>query len=116
MSLARLLDISAESQRVRRPRARRRLHEGMVAELSQGIARGELAAGSQLPPEPQLAEACGVSRTVVREAIQALVHRGLVTVDQGRGTIVSPPEAWDQLDPIVLRVRLEIPGGERLFD
>ena len=41
-------------------------------DLSERIAKGEFAAGAQLPTEKELSEAYGVSRAVVREAITIL--------------------------------------------
>lgn len=61
------------------------------AVLEQQILSGELAPGTVLPREPELSAALGVSRTVLRDAVRALVSRGLLTVRQGRGTIVAEP-------------------------
>ena len=47
-------------------------------DLSERIARGEFAAGAQLPTEKELSETYGVSRAVVREAITILRADGLV--------------------------------------
>lgn len=49
---------------------------------------GELQEGDRLPTERELAEQFEVSRTAVREAINALVQRGLVDARPGRGTFV----------------------------
>lgn len=54
-------------------------------DLSSRIARGEFAAGDQLPTEKKLAEAYGVSRAVVREAVSVLRADGLVRVRHGAG-------------------------------
>jgi GntR family transcriptional repressor for pyruvate dehydrogenase complex len=54
-------------------------------DLSERIARGEFAAGAQLPTEKELSESYGVSRAVVREAITILRADGLVLVRQGAG-------------------------------
>jgi GntR family transcriptional regulator len=43
-----------------------------------------------LPTEKELQEAYGVSRSVVRQAIQELVHDGFVVRQQGRGTYALP--------------------------
>lgn len=61
------------------------------AVLEQQILSGELAPGTLLPREAELSEALGVSRTVLRDAVRQLVARGLLTVRQGRGTIVAEP-------------------------
>lgn len=59
--------------------------------LEQQILSGELETGHILPPEPELCELLGVSRTVLRDAVRALVAKGLLTVRQGRGTVVTEP-------------------------
>lgn len=61
------------------------------AVLEQQILSGQLAPGTLLPTEPELSAALGVSRTVLRDAVRALVARGLLTVRQGRGTMVAEP-------------------------
>ena len=47
--------------------------ELVVRELLKHIKNGELAPGDKLPPERNLAESFGVSRSSVREAISAMV-------------------------------------------
>jgi GntR family transcriptional regulator, transcriptional repressor for pyruvate dehydrogenase complex len=63
----------------------------VVAVLEQQILSGELAPGTILPTEPELCAILGVSRTVLRDAVRALVARGLLSVRQGRGTMVAQP-------------------------
>jgi len=50
---------------------------------------GELRPGDKLPPERELAEQFGVSRTAVREAVKALHEKGLIEVLPGKGTFIS---------------------------
>jgi len=45
--------------------------------------------GDQLPPERELAQQFGVSRTAVREAVKALREKGLVEAYPGRGTFIT---------------------------
>lgn len=52
------------------------------------IASGTLPAGARLPPEPDLAGRFGVNRHTLRRAVAHLVEKGLVSVEQGRGTFV----------------------------
>lgn len=53
------------------------------------ILRGDLAVGTRLPPERELAESLGVSRGTVRGAVAHLAAAGLLTSRQGRGTTVQ---------------------------
>lgn len=60
-----------------------------VAERIQGlILEGRLKPGDRLPPERELAEAFGVSRTSVRDAIRVLELMGMLEPRQGDGTVV----------------------------
>ncbi|TDR82979.1 phosphonate metabolism transcriptional regulator PhnF [Paludibacterium purpuratum] len=57
--------------------------------LAEEIAGGSLRAGEQLPTELQLAERFGVNRHTIRRAMATLVERGLLRIEQGRGTFVQ---------------------------
>jgi GntR family transcriptional regulator len=49
----------------------------------------KLEVGALLPPEPELCEEYGVSRTTLRQAMDVLVSEGMLKRFQGRGTFVS---------------------------
>lgn len=68
------------------------LHRQIADILRKGIRAGELRQGMLLPPEARLAERYGVSRPVVRQAMQALTVEGLITRTAGKGTFVRGPE------------------------
>lgn len=72
------------------------LFEATMERLLRAIRLGQFPPGSKLPPERDLAELLGVSRTTLREALAALQTNGYVSVRRGRygGTYVasSPPE------------------------
>jgi GntR family transcriptional regulator len=53
--------------------------------LSDGFVDG------RIPPEADLAEELGVSRTTVRDALSRLEHEGAVSRRQGSGTFVNEP-------------------------
>jgi DNA-binding FadR family transcriptional regulator len=84
--------------------------------LGDQIVGGVLAPGDVLPTEPALCEEFGFSRTVVREGLKLLEGRGLVRVEQGRGTTVQPRSSWDLLDPDVLRMGLAYDQDMSLLD
>lgn len=88
------------------------LHNQVVNELGQAIVSGQLAAGSVLPTEGELAADLGVSRTIAREALKSLAARGMVMARPRAGTRVLPSESWSCLDPDVIRWRLA--GDDRL--
>jgi DNA-binding FadR family transcriptional regulator len=88
----------------------------VVEELGDRIIRGALPEGEVLPTEPALCEQFGFSRTVIREGLKLLEERGLVRVEQGRGTTVQPRESWNLLDPLVLRLALAYDSDLALLD
>jgi DNA-binding FadR family transcriptional regulator len=100
----------------RRSKRPARLASVVVEELAERIVSGALPAGAVLPNEPALVEEFGFSRTVVREALKLLEERGLVRVEQGRGTSVQPRDSWNLLDPVVLRLALARDQELVLFD
>jgi GntR family transcriptional regulator len=73
------------------------LYARVEAVLAADIAGGTLPAGSQLPTENDLIQRFGVSRPTVRRAIQNLVSRGLVEIQRGKGTYVTPPKITQEL-------------------
>ncbi|MCM2972751.1 MULTISPECIES: GntR family transcriptional regulator [Larsenimonas] len=66
-----------------------RLADVITERLEAMMLEGSLLPGQKLPPERELAEQFGVSRPSVREAIQKLSARGLLTSRQGGGNFVS---------------------------
>lgn len=77
----------------------------IVDDYLRRIAAHELHEGDALPTETELSTIYGLGRSAVREAVQALVAKGFVTVRQGSGSVISPRDRWNQLDPQFLRAR-----------
>lgn len=67
---------------------RRSVPDEVFEQLLREMVGGGFAAGESLPSERKLAEALGVSRPAVREALQRMAHAGLVDVRQGDATTV----------------------------
>jgi DNA-binding FadR family transcriptional regulator len=82
---------------------RAKLLNVVAAELGQQIVSGEFPIGEMIPAEPELCTRFAVSRTVVREAVQLLISKGMLKTRSGIGTWVPPASEWSFLDPLVLR-------------
>ena len=78
------------------------LHETIERDMRLRIEAGEWREGSLIPGEVELAEAYGVSRPTVRQALQTLVSEGLLERRRRRGTIVRSPKI-DQSFALALR-------------
>ena len=67
----------------------------IVAEIEQEIVEQGWPIGHMIGHEAQLMERFGISRSVLREAIRTLEHRGVVTVRTGRkgGLVVTEPSS-----------------------
>ncbi|SDH39835.1 transcriptional regulator, GntR family [Vibrio xiamenensis] len=84
-------------QRIRQPK----LSDVIEQELERLIVEGTLSAGQKLPPERELAKQFDVSRPSIREAIQRLEAKRLLTRRQGGGTFVSD-NIWTSFsDPLL---------------
>jgi GntR family transcriptional repressor for pyruvate dehydrogenase complex len=81
-------------------------------QLVEAIFSGRYKPGDQLPPERDLAVMFKTSRAVVREALGALIAKGILSTRQGSGTTVNLIEQWNTLDPVILMLR----DGDSTFD
>jgi len=83
---------------LRRRRSRKSgipLYYQVMRDLKEQITAGKLGPGQQLPSEAELTHRFGVSRVVVRQALQILDDQGLILRVKGRGTFVSEQIAKD---------------------
>ncbi|VFR68171.1 Transcriptional regulator, GntR family [plant metagenome] len=83
-------------------RPKRKLYEAVFEAIAVDILQGTLPTGSALPTDSALCTRFGVSRTVIREAIQHLSSVGLLDVRHGAGTYINGSRQWDLLDPQLL--------------
>jgi GntR family transcriptional repressor for pyruvate dehydrogenase complex len=65
------------------------LTEAAIEQVRLLITTGKLVPGQRLPPEAELAESLGTSRSTVREAVRALVTARVLDVRRGDGTFVT---------------------------
>jgi GntR family transcriptional repressor for pyruvate dehydrogenase complex len=92
---------------------RARLPEQLALAIARDIVRGDPQPGEALPSEAEVSQTFGVSKTVVREAVQALSSMGMVSIRHGKLTRVMPSDAWDVLVPTVqTALRLEGHGDD----
>lgn len=91
------------------PIARTSLTNEVFGQLADGILGGDLVIGEALPSERALAEALGVSRPAVREALQRLAQARLVAIRQGGSTTVRD---WPSAAGLDLLPHLLVAGGQ----
>ena len=70
------------------PVRKTKVYAEVAEQIQRLIAEGRLKPGDKLPPERELAEIFGVSRSSVRDAIRVLEVQGLVEPRHGDGTVV----------------------------
>jgi DNA-binding GntR family transcriptional regulator len=74
--------------------------------LSRAIHEHRLGPGTKLG-EDELAEIYGVSRTIIRSALQSLAHRQLVEIYRNRGAFVAKPTTKEAREVFETRELLE---------
>lgn len=82
---------------------RLKLSDQVFERLREMLASGELAAGDLVPSERALMEHFGVGRPAVREALQSMQSKGLITITHGgrsRVNALTAGVAFNQLDDI----------------
>lgn len=88
-----------------------RIYQQIVEQIQELILTGKLQPGDQLSSERELAEQLGVSRTAVREAIKALVEKGLVEIQPGKGTFITNGTPQVLQDSLELMFRFGPPNN-----
>jgi len=80
--------------------------ETVAADLERAVHEHRLPPGTKLG-EDELAEAYGISRTIVRAALQTLSHRRLVELKRNRGAFVAQPSVREAREVFEARALLE---------
>ena len=90
-------------------------YEQLRVILQREMTEGRLSVGEQLPSEAQLCEDYGVSRTVVRQALNELANEGLLVRQKGKGSFVAPPKVDEHLAQSLTGLAEEVHArGQRL--
>jgi len=89
------------------PMRRVGLIDQAAARFRDEVVSGRWPVGERIPTEAALVAEFGIGRNTVREALQSLVHSGLLRREQGRGTfVISSSELTGTLER-------QLAGGER---
>lgn len=76
-------------------------------QLLSAILDGSFPIGSALPPERELAQALGITRPTLREALQRLARDGWIRIQQGKSTLVS--DFWKDGNLVMLNALAQQP-------
>lgn len=82
------------------------------------IHNNELAVGEKLPPERQLVQMLGVSRSSVRQAVKSLESMGIVVSRVGVGNFINPNLSTQSLlqAPMRFALRLNNVSRQELYE
>ena len=96
--------------------SRGKAYQRISGHLAEAIRAGQLARGSRLPNEKELAESYGVSRATAREALIALEVVGLVHARHGAGVFVAADPPPDRVSTDLDCGPIEINEARLLFE
>ncbi len=85
----------------------RRMYEDILSQISKLMVEGNLSPGDKLMGEREMAEALGVSRTTLREALRTLELFGLVEIKHGEGTFIKNHHLNHIITPLALALSVE---------
>ena len=88
----------------------------IIDKITQSLIKGELKPGDRLPPEPELAQQLGVSRTSLREALKTLEGLGVLIARKRGGTFIATSGSQSMLDPLIFNLIIEKGTREELFE
>lgn len=90
--------------------------QSVINRLTDAIKSGELKPGDKVPPEIELAEALGVARSSLREAIKILSYLGVMESRRAEGTFVCNGFSESMIDPMVYGILLNQDSLENLME
>ncbi|MET9268113.1 FCD domain-containing protein [Kribbella sp. NPDC003557] len=108
--------LSSAEQQGAADRGYRPGYEIAAERILEYIVKARLEPGDRLPTEKDLAEAVGMSRTIVREAVKILSALGRISVQMGRGIYVAEPEAALWRESLVHFLPTDLGQVEEIFE
>lgn len=97
------MSAKTEHNTIDAPIVRQKLSDQVFDRLWAMVQSGELSPGDTMPSERALMERFNVGRPAVREALQTMANKGLITIAHGERSRVNkltPGIAFDQVDDI----------------
>lgn len=93
------------------------IKELFLTQIEEMILSGELKPGDRLPPERELADTMGISKTIVHEGIRELVRTGFLDVISRQGVYVADYTSTGNLDTLfaIIRYRGGMPDTKMLI-
>ncbi len=91
----------------------RKISDEIIEQFKELLSKGELKPGDELPPERELAEAIGVSRPPLREALNALQAMGLVEIKPRSKIVVKSLAEKSFQDPLIMLISEDL---DKLFE
>lgn len=86
------------------------------ARLREYIAEKAFKPGDPIPKETELAEALGVSRNVVREALSRLRMLGMIETKKRRGMVLAQPDILSGVERMMLPQMLGTDTRKQIFE
>lgn len=80
--------------------------ESIALQLTEAVHEHRVLPGMKLS-EDEVGEVFGVSRTIVRQALRAMAHDGLVSIERNRGAFVAKPSVKEAREVFEARALLE---------
>ncbi len=92
------------------------ISQQIIERIQDMIITGKLSKGDKLPPERQLTEMLGVSRSALREALKALEILGLIERKQGYGNFITGDLEKNFFKPLSLSFILDKGSADDILD
>jgi len=101
---------------MKKPQGHQSLADEATFRLKHFIIKKKYSPGDLLPGEIELAEECGVSRTIIREALSRFRMMGIIDSRRRRGMVLQQPDFLKGMELAVNHKWLEVEAMKDLFE